>query len=357
MLTTHRRFSSRAAALTLALVFVAACGGSGDDDGADTTGVSATTTPATTATAATETTAASPTTGAPTTGAPTTEGVSPTTDAAPETTAAPVDEAIDSPVDLGNVVVLGEEFLLADFLALGGQAVAATATLGDRFVGIERDTSGIDPLSSIDPNFELLASYQPDLIITTTGVVELIGTTELEAIAPTEVVDNSDWQQQVRDVAAAMGVPERADQLLAQYDEAVAAADVPEGLEASAATVYSGENVAAWVAGPVNIPQVLLDLGLTLTPGGGELDGESNGRVFLSNELIPVLDGEVLILAQTSGVEGEDEALANVSAQRLWQQLPAVAAGNVVTIDRLGYPGVEGRIRIIDDVLAALPQS
>ncbi|MEO1057298.1 MAG: ABC transporter substrate-binding protein [Actinomycetota bacterium] len=351
MLTTHRRVSSGAAALTACLVFVAACGGSSDDDGTDTTGPSATTTPPTTATAATDTTAASPTTGA-----PTTQVASPTTDAAPETTAAPVDDAIDSPIDLGNVVVLGEEFLLADFLALGGQAVASTATLGDQFVGIERDTTGIDPLSSIDPNFELLASYQPDLIITTTGVVELIGTTELEAIAPTEVVDNSDWQQQVRDLAAAMGVPERADQLLAQYDEAVAAAPVPEGLEASAATVYSGENVAAWVAGPVNIPQVLLDLGLTLTPGGGELDGESNGRVFLSNELIPVLDGEVLILAQTTGVEGEEESLANVSAQPLWQQLPAVSAGNVVTIDRLGYPGVEGRIRIINDVLAALPQ-
>ncbi|MEM9514185.1 MAG: ABC transporter substrate-binding protein [Actinomycetota bacterium] len=352
MLTTHRRSSARAAALTLAVALVAACGGSDDDDGADTTAASAATTTPATASATTEP--------SPTTGAPTTEAAPATTDTAPETTPdtteAPVDEAIDSPVDLGRVVVIGEEFLLADFLALGGQAVAATATLGDEFVGIERDTTGIDPLSSTDPNFELLASYDPDLIITTTGVVDLVGTSEFEAIAETAVVDNTDWQQQVRDLAAAMGVPERADQLLAQYDEAIAAAEVPAGLEASAATVYSGENVAAWVDGPVNIPQVLLDLGLTLTPGGGELDGESNGRVFLSNELIPVLDGEVLILAQTSGVEGEDESLANVSAQPLWQQLPAVAAGNVVTIDRLGYPGVEGRIRIINDVLSALPQ-
>lgn len=344
--------------LTAAIVLLAACGSSDDND-ANNTGATAPTTETTPFSTATTETATTDTAGsetAPTTATPTT-AAEPTTDDTATTTEPPADEAIDSPVDLGRVVVIGEEFLLADFLALGGQAVASTATLGDRFVGIERDTTGIDPLSSIDANFELLASYQPDLIITTSGVVDLVGTSELEAIAETAIIDNSDWRQQVQELATAMGVPARADQLLAQYDEAVVAADIPDGLEMSAATVYSGENVAAWVDGPVNIPQVLLDLGISLSPGGGELDGESNGRVFISSELIPVLDGEVLILAQTSGVDGEEESLTSVSAQPLWQQLPAVSAGNVITIDRLGYPGVEGRIRIINDVLAELAQS
>lgn len=285
------------------------------------------------------------------------------TTAAPEATVAPATTAPsaapaldDGPLDLGRVVVIGEEFLLADVLALGGQPVAATATLEDRFVGIERDTSAIEPFSPIEPNFERLAAFQPDLIITTTGVASFVGEEIFEEIAETAIVDNSDWRAQVTQLGEAMGVPERAEALLASYDDAVAAASgqIPTDLRVTVATVYVGPSVAAWTDGPVNIPAVLLDLGITLTPGAGELDGESNGRVYLSEELITELDGDLLVLAQTAGVEGEDAALAEVAEGELWQGLPAVAADNTLTVDRLGYPGVEGRIRLIDDVLAAL---
>jgi hypothetical protein len=39
-----------------------------------------------------------------------------------------------------------------------------------------------------------------------------------------------------------------------------------------------------------------------------------------------------------------------VAALPLWQQLPAVEAGDVTTLDRLGHPGFAGLIRLDDDL-------
>ncbi|MEM7339919.1 MAG: ABC transporter substrate-binding protein [Actinomycetota bacterium] len=322
---------TRRAALLTAAIVMAACSSEADD--AASASASATTSSTVSGTATTVSTVAG----------------TATTDVTTE----PPD--VD-PVDLGRLVVLGEEFLLADVLALGGRPIASTATLEGEFSGIRRETGGIQPLSSTEANFELLASLEPDLILVTSGVIDLVGVELFEGIAPTTVIDSSDWRVQVEELGAAMGVPERADELLARYDNAVAAAevDVPADVEITLATVYTGPSLAVWADGPVNIPQTLLDLGITLSPGGGELDGERNGRAFISNELIPLLDGDLLILAQSSGVEGEDASVAEIASEPLWQTLPAVQNDAVLTIDRLGYPGVEGRIRLIEDVVAAI---
>jgi ABC-type Fe3+-citrate transport system substrate-binding protein len=36
--------------------------------------------------------------------------------------------------------------------------------------------------------------------------------------------------------------------------------------------------------------------------------------------------------------------------EALWKQLPAVEADQVTTLDRLGYPGVAGLIRLYDEL-------
>ena len=38
----------------------------------------------------------------------------------------------------------------------------------------------------------------------------------------------------------------------------------------------------------------------------------------------------------------------------LWISLPSVATDQVVRLDRLGYPGIEGRIRLMDELVVAL---
>jgi hypothetical protein len=40
-------------------------------------------------------------------------------------------------------------------------------------------------------------------------------------------------------------------------------------------------------------------------------------------------------------------AFASFTKRALWQRLPAVVAGRVVVVDRLGYPGTPGRIELV----------
>jgi iron complex transport system substrate-binding protein len=266
------------------------------------------------------------------------------------------DEA-PAPIDLGRVVVLGEDFLLADVLALGVEPVAATATLGDEFTGIERDTSGIEPLDQFELDAEALAALRPDLLIAAQYVVDEAGLDLLEAVAETIVIPSDpDWRVQFLSLAESIDATETADDLLADYDAAVAAADeeVDDSITVSMPTVYSGDTVAVWTDGPVNIPATFLDVGVTLSPGAGELDGEDYGRVYISLELLDEIDGDVIVMLQSSAVEDEDAALASVQANDLWQTLPAVEAGRVEIIDRLGYPGVEGQTRLATEIPALL---
>lgn len=255
-----------------------------------------------------------------------------------------------------RVVVLGEDFVLADVLAMGVTPIAATATLNDTFAGIERDTTGIEPLSSTSPNLERLKSLGADLIIAAGFVADFLGEDVLNEIAPTAVLTAGDWRAALEDLGEALGAQQRAAELLAEYDGAVeeARAQIPSDLQATVATVYPGPTLAVWVDGPSNIPQTLIDLGITLQPGPGTFPDERFGRAYISSELIPSLSAPLLVLSQSDSVAGEMDALAEIQSSLIWQELPAVQRGASIVLDRLGYAGVEGRMRIIRDFVSAL---
>jgi hypothetical protein len=63
-----------------------------------------------------------------------------------------------------------------------------------------------------------------------------------------------------------------------------------------------------------------------------------------------------VIVLTAEAVEGESAAIEEITSDPLWTELPGPAAGEVHEIDRLGYPGVEGRIRLVDDLIATLGQ-
>ncbi|MEM7272067.1 MAG: ABC transporter substrate-binding protein [Actinomycetota bacterium] len=263
------------------------------------------------------------------------------------------------PIELGRVIALGEDSLLADLLALGVTPILSSTNGSDGFVGIERSTEGIEPIPSFQLNAEILAAADPDMLITTQSFVDLAGDDDglLAQLAPASIILQEDgWQERVAELGEALGVPERAEALLAQYDAAIAASQgaLDPALVVSVATVYDFA-LAAWVDAPAAVPATLLDLGVTVSPGGGELANESFGRVRpLSDEQLPLLDGDLLVLLQNPRLESEDAALEAANEQPLWQSIPAVDAGNVVVLDRIGYQGVEGRIRLIDDLIAAI---
>jgi len=266
--------------------------------------------------------------------------------------------------DVGTVVALGEEFVLADLLAIGVVPVASTATVPS--VGLQGldafDTSGIDLLPSTELNLELLASYQPDVIVATRFVIDQIGVETLGQLGDVVAIDDdATATEQLEALAARFDRTEIAQPLVVDLNDArqrlaeeVAAAAEPCTI--SVATIYPGPSVAVWVTADTDIPATLIDAGCEITPGPDAGDPDRNGRLFVSFEQLGLLDAPRLVLLQSSAVDGEAEAAEELGSQPLWQAVPAVAAGQVTTLDRLAYPGVVGQLQLVADLNEALTQ-
>lgn len=279
------------------------------------------------------------------------------TTSGPTRTVATSEGDVEVPSDPQRVVALGEEFLLSDLLSLGIKPIASTATLGTEFSGIPaEETDGIEPLdvALLDPL--QVAELKPDLLVVDEFVLGQAGYGRLSKIAPTVPVASDDWRADVGLLGETFGREDEAAGLLDDYDAAVDAGrdELGEGVEASVATAYPSE-VVAWTDGPSTIPATLLDLGVTLVPGAdddlGPLDA---GRVSLSRERLDLLSAPTLFLLQSSSVEGEDAAVDRLEDSSLYQSLPAVESDRVMVLDRLAYPGVEGRIAAAKELTADL---
>lgn len=70
----------------------------------------------------------------------------------------------------------------------------------------------------------------------------------------------------------------------------------------------------------------------------------------LSMEQLDLLAEPRMILLQSDMVDGGADALTTLQSDPLWQRLPAVDAGKVTTLDRLGYPGAVGQIALLADL-------
>lgn len=266
------------------------------------------------------------------------------------------------PVEPERLVVLGEEFLLANVLALGITPIASTLTL-DEASGLEDyDVSGIQALPATEPNVELLASLDPDMILAPNFVVDVIGYETISTIAPTVAIADGDWRASAEFVGMSLGREDRMTELLTGYDAALAEgrADLGLGdgetLDVSMATIYPGPQLAFWFAGPSEFPQTAADLGLRFVPDESAFgsSGAAEGRAYVSLEETIQLQAPHLFLLQSTRVEGEQASYDELARSNSFADLPAVQTGQVHVFDRLGFPGVEGRTRLIDEYVAAL---
>jgi iron complex transport system substrate-binding protein len=261
-----------------------------------------------------------------------------------------------------RIVALSEEFLLADLLSLGVRPVASTSNGTDGFLGIDpAATDGIEPIASPEFNVERLAALRPDLIMVYPSYValDLVSLDDLEQIAPTVVIgeEGDDWRTTFRATAAALGLEERAEDVLADVDADIAAAAAQlDGVELSVASVSPGPLIRAFTDERTLLTELLAESGVRFRPDATTPGADDNGRVTLSLEQLTLLDGDAFLLLQSSAVPGEDDALAEVQSQGLWSALPAVAADRVIVLDRLGYPGVTGAARFVTDLAKGLRQ-
>ncbi|MDO9398149.1 MAG: ABC transporter substrate-binding protein [Herbiconiux sp.] len=227
------------------------------------------------------------------------------------------------PAEPQRVVVVGltEQDIL---LELGVTPIATTEWYGEQPYAVwpwaQELLGDAEPtvLTETDgPEYEKIAALKPDLIVGTNAGLTQETYDKLAAIAPTvSSVEGSEqyfssWQDQTRQVAAAVGRSAAGDELISEMEEqwAAAAAAHPEfaGLTAtfSQGTPYEG-NLYVYPDG-VNT-DFLTDLGFVITPGLEEFQLAPGAQSAMSPENIDLIDADVIVFA-TESETGPQEVL------------------------------------------------
>ncbi|QAY65988.1 iron-hydroxamate ABC transporter substrate-binding protein [Paenibacillus protaetiae] len=212
------------------------------------------------------------------------------------------------------------------------------------------------PTISYDLPVEQVASFNPDLIIIANeSEVQNDLYAQYSKIAPTYVLGdevNKDWRKALTTIGDLLGQKDEAEQLLAQYDNK--AEEVKEKLQEKAA----GKKAAAiWlvqkqfyiVGEEQSSGQVLYkDLGLTPPNVTKEIPADSKAIWnSISLEKLAQLDADYIFLVNS------DTDVSETLNSKLWQNIPAVKAGNVFQIPATSswlYSGYVAGGQIIDDV-------
>ena len=257
--------------------------------------------------------------------------------------------------DLGRVVVLAEEFMLADVMSLGIEPIASTASVPEvGFQGLDGfDTAAVEALPMTTLNLEQLAAMEPDTIISLQFWIDQIGEEQLGGLGDVVAVpDGLPIPERLSFLGEQLGRQSQAADVIADLEAATAAAAaaIPDDCAVSLAAIYPGPSPAAFVAGPWELPTSILSTGCRLDPGPSDAAPDANGRVYLSLEQLGILDAPTLVLLQSETVQGEQEALDQIEANPLWATLPAVRDDRVIVFDRLGYPGAAGQIRFLAEL-------
>ncbi|QDY71050.1 ABC transporter substrate-binding protein [Qingshengfaniella alkalisoli] len=234
-----------------------------------------------------------------------------------------------------RVVVLTNEGTEA-LLALGVTPVgAANSWNGDPwwdFLSEQlADTQPVGTESGV--NIELVAALQPDLIIGTKLRHEEIYP-QLSAIAPTVLSERlrGDWKVNLRLYAQTLGLEDKGEQVIADYDAHVA------GLhDALGDAVNEKVSVIRFIPGQIRIYQLDSFSGVVLKDVGFDRPANQNVEEFAirtGKESIPDMDGDRIFFFTYDTGNGEGTALRDeVLADPLWQSLTAVQEGNVHEVD------------------------
>ncbi|RLP08880.1 iron-siderophore ABC transporter substrate-binding protein [Propionibacterium australiense] len=230
--------------------------------------------------------------------------------------------------DAETVLSLGYEPVGAsDWLAFGGDGVGPWAA--------GQYTTSPTILGTTELSYEQVAALEPDLILDVKSAGDQDRYDRLSQIATTVGVPDADslnyltsTEKQLSTIAAALGVPEKGQQLQSELDQAISdAADSGwQGRTVSVAALTS-TGWGAYVDGDTRL-ELLKQLGFTQNPDIAALPTASTGfSVDLSTEQLSALDADLIvafpIYVETSRLTGD----------AAWQAIPAVQAGHAVVVD------------------------
>ncbi|MCS5720142.1 iron-siderophore ABC transporter substrate-binding protein [Herbiconiux sp. CPCC 205763] len=225
------------------------------------------------------------------------------------------------PAEPQRIVVVGltEQDIL---LELGVTPIATTEWYGEQPHAVwpwaqellgDAEPTVLDQTDGLE--YEKIAALKPDLIVGTNAGLDEEAYDKLADIAPTvtSIAGSeqyfSSWQEQTRQVAAAVGRSAEGEELIQGVEDAYteAAAAHPEfaGLTASFSQglPYDG---TLWVYPDGVNTDFLTELGFTMTPGLEQYAAEAGQQAQLSPENVDLIDADVIVFA-TESADGPKE--------------------------------------------------
>ncbi|WP_454042736.1 iron-siderophore ABC transporter substrate-binding protein [Cellulosimicrobium sp. Marseille-Q8652] len=229
--------------------------------------------------------------------------------------------------DAETALALGVEPVGAsDWLAFGGDGVGPW--LEDAY------TESPEIIGTLEPSYEQIAVLDPDVILDVKSSGDPERYERLSEIAPTVAVPEggeaylASMEDQVSMIATALGRADAGEELLAEVDDAFAAArEENPDFEGKTAVIgsYWAEGFGAYVSSSSR-GEFMQSLGFVTKP---EID-EAAGEEFSANlgtENVALLDADLTVI-QPIGFTAAD-----VEAQPAFQTVPSVADGRYVVFD------------------------
>ncbi|HEY9291027.1 MAG TPA: ABC transporter substrate-binding protein, partial [Microlunatus sp.] len=214
----------------------------------------------------------------------------------------------------------------SDWLAFGGEGVGPWAK------GLYDNSPKI--INTLDPSFEEIAALHPDLILDTKSSGDQKRYRQLTKIAPTIGIPAgaqnylTTMDQQVTMIGDALGVPDKAAEMLRRaHDQFAAAAAEHPQFDGKTVTV-AANTTNGWGAYIADTDRVrfMTDFGLKNNPqvDAAEPDGFS---VPVSDERLDLLDADLLVVMPI-GTKAQQ-----IEKNKLFAELPAVRQGHYVILD------------------------
>lgn len=199
------------------------------------------------------------------------------------------------------------------------------------------------PLFDVTGNIEALLASEPDLIIAAGEVDEAIYE-NYSKIAPTyRLTDEvlSDTRETLKVIADLLGMPEKAEQVLQEYDNRIS--QVKEELKAA----VGDENI---VVLRMNVVDKSINIFGTQNSFVGQIlykdlelkapafaEAMTEGNMVLSEEAVPELGADHIVFLPSNGTWEDEEnakALKELLYSPLWKAVPAVKEGHVYPVER-----------------------
>lgn len=224
-------------------------------------------------------------------------------------------------------------------LALGVQPVGASDWLSFGGVGVGpwlADAYDESPeiIGTLEPSYEQIAVLDPDVILDVKSSGDPERYERLSEIAPTVAIPEggeaylTPMEDQVGMIAAALGRSEAGDELLAEVDDAFAAArdEHPEFAGKTAVIgSYWAEGFGAYVS-TSSRGEFMQGLGFDTKPEIDEAAGEEFSAT-LGTENVDLLDADLTVIQPIGFTAADVEALP------IFQTVPSVADGRYVVFD------------------------